>query len=69
MQLISIHSSSQMTHDLQSNPEIILLTQLFAEINIELTKIAEWYRANKIAVNILKTKYIIFCTRGKLIYK
>jgi hypothetical protein len=36
-------------------------------INIEINKIAVWFRANKLAVNINKTKYIIFRMRGKRI--
>ena len=31
----------------------------------EIQKIANWFRANKMAVNISKTKYIIFHGRGK----
>jgi hypothetical protein len=33
--------------------------------NEEINKIAIWFRANKLAVNISKTKYIIFKTRNK----
>jgi hypothetical protein len=33
--------------------------------NSELKKIALWFRANKMAVNIGKTKFIVFHNRGK----
>ena len=35
--------------------------------NAELKKIANWFLANKMAVNTVKTKFIIFRTRGKVI--
>jgi len=35
--------------------------------NAELKKIANWFLANKMAVNTAKTKFIIFRTRGKVI--
>jgi len=41
--------------------------QLIEEENSELKKIANWFRANKMAVNTAKTKFIIFRTRGKVI--
>ena len=41
------------------------LTQLSAFINIELNKMAIWFRANKLAVNKTKTKFIIFRSKGK----
>jgi len=34
-------------------------------VNIELQKMANWFRANKMAVNTAKTKFIIFRTHGK----
>ena len=34
-------------------------------MDIELTNIAEWLNANKLTLNILKTKYMIFCTKQK----
>jgi hypothetical protein len=43
------------------------LPELFNSVNIEIKKIARWFRANKMAVNVGKTKYIIFHTRGKAI--
>jgi hypothetical protein len=41
------------------------LTNLVTYVNDEIKKIARWFRANKMAVNVSKTKYIIFHTRGK----
>jgi hypothetical protein len=35
--------------------------------NTELQKIVAWFRANKMAVNVSKTKYIFFKNRGKKI--
>ena len=43
------------------------LDELVLFVNQELQKIATWFRANKMAVNTSKTKYIIFRTRGKQI--
>ena len=43
------------------------LPELISFINIELQKLANWFRSNKMAVNISKTKYIIFRTKGKKI--
>ena len=33
---------------------------LFNEANIELCKLADWFKANKLTLNVSKTKYIIF---------
>jgi hypothetical protein len=41
------------------NPSAIL------HVNAEINKIAIWFRANRLAVNISKTKYIIFRLKGK----
>lgn len=43
------------------------LLELIAYVNAELQKIANWLRANKMALNTGKTKYIIFRTQGKKI--
>ena len=43
------------------------LPQLIKEVNIEVNKMANWFRANKMAVNVSKTKYIIFKPTGKKI--
>ena len=36
-------------------------------MNNELQKIANWLRSNRMAVNVSKTKFILFHTRGKKI--
>jgi hypothetical protein len=41
------------------------LPELIEQCNVELQKMANWFRANKMCVNTGKTKYIIFHTRGK----
>jgi hypothetical protein len=41
------------------------LNELIARVNTEINKIAVWFRANKLAVNISKTKYMIFRMKGK----
>ena len=43
------------------------LNDLIVFVNCELQKLANWFRSNKMAVNISKTKYIIFRTKGKQI--
>jgi hypothetical protein len=43
------------------------LTELSNKINAEINKMAIWFRANKLAVNINKTKYMIFRSKGKKI--
>ena len=37
---------------------------LINEVNVEINKLANWFTANKMAVNVGKTKYIIFKPRG-----
>jgi len=41
------------------------LKDLVSFVNIEMQKIANWFRSNKMAVNTSKTKYIIFRNQGK----
>jgi hypothetical protein len=41
------------------------LKNLISTVNREIHKKAVWFRANKLAVNMSKTKYIIFWMRGK----
>jgi len=41
------------------------LNDLVVNVNTEINKMAVWFRANKLAVNINKTKYIIFRMKGK----
>jgi Reverse transcriptase (RNA-dependent DNA polymerase) len=43
------------------------LNELFTLVNNELSKIAVWFRANKMALNACKTKFILFRTRNKKI--
>jgi hypothetical protein len=43
------------------------LNELITFVNSELQKLAVWFKANKMAVNVKKTQYIIFRTRGKKI--
>jgi hypothetical protein len=43
------------------------LNDLITFVNAELKKLANWFQSNKMAVNISKTKYIIFRTKGKRI--
>jgi hypothetical protein len=41
------------------------LHDLINYVNSELHKLAVWFKANKMAVNVSKTNYMIFHTRGK----
>jgi hypothetical protein len=43
------------------------LQELTEYVNVELQKVANWFRANKMAVNTAKTKFIVFRTQGKKI--
>mgnify|MGYP002654881191 CR=1 FL=1 len=43
------------------------LDTLVSHFNTEIKKIARWFRSNKMAVNVGKTKFIIFHTKGKKI--
>jgi len=43
------------------------LPALIDSTNVELKKMAAWFRANRMAVNTAKTKYIIFHSKGKSI--
>jgi Reverse transcriptase (RNA-dependent DNA polymerase) len=52
------------TAGLSSGPE---LKPLIQKVNAELQKLSVWFRANKMAVNVSKTKYIIFKPKGKTI--
>ena len=40
------------------------LDDLIKEVNVEVNKLANWFKANKMAVNVSKTKYIIFKPKG-----
>jgi len=52
------------TFSLDSHDNLHILA---GKINEEINKMAVWFRANKLAVNINKTKYIIFRMKGKKI--
>jgi Reverse transcriptase (RNA-dependent DNA polymerase) len=52
------------TIGLTSGPE---LHPLINKANLELQKLGMWFRANKMAVNVSKTKFIIFKPKGKKI--
>jgi hypothetical protein len=52
------------TASLSSGPE---LGPLLNKVNNELKKLASWFRANRMAVNVSKTKYMIFKNKGKKI--
>jgi hypothetical protein len=52
------------TFSLESGDDLLALTNL---INSEINKMAIWFHANKLAVNITKTKYMIFRSKGKKI--
>jgi hypothetical protein len=41
------------------------LPQLIDKFNMEIQKLAMWFRANKMCVNTSKTKFIIFHAKGK----
>jgi hypothetical protein len=41
------------------------LNELVKFVNVELKKLANWLRANKMAINISKTNFMIFHTKGK----
>jgi hypothetical protein len=42
-----------------------ILSDVISYVIIELQKMANWFRANKMSVNASKTKYIIFRTQNK----
>jgi len=50
------------TFGLKSDADIF---NLINSINIDINKMAIWFKANKLAVNKTKTKYIIFHSKGK----
>jgi hypothetical protein len=43
------------------------LQELVSYVNLELQKMANWFRSNKMQLNASKTKYIIFRTKNKQI--
>ena len=40
------------------------LKALIRDVNAEIKKLASWFRSNRMAVNVNKTKYIIFKPKG-----
>ena len=40
--------------------------ELMMNLNIDLSTISEWLRANKLTVNVNKTKYVVFGSRHML---
>ena len=41
------------------------LDQLLQSVNLELVKLSIWFKANKLSLNLKKTKSMIFCSRTK----
>jgi len=50
------------TFSLQSGEDLDKLSTI---INAKINEMAVWFRANRLAVNINKTKYMIFHVKGK----
>ena len=42
-----------------------ILTKLGEEMTKEFALISDWLNANKLSLNVLKTKYVVFCSRQK----
>ena len=40
------------------------LNELIVKVNVEIDKLANWFRVNKTTVNVSKTKYVIFKPKG-----
>ena len=40
---------------------------LYQQANKELDKLADWFKANKLTLNISKTKYMIFKNKSKIV--
>jgi hypothetical protein len=49
----------------QSVKEAILTLNLIWKVNTELTKMARWFKANKMAVNVDESKLILFHKKDK----
>jgi len=54
--ILSILFADDTTLQLSSNS----LEVLYSTANTELVKISDWFRANKLTLNVSKTKYILF---------
>ena len=40
---------------------------MYEQANVELDKLADWFKANKLTLNISKTKYMIFNDKSKTV--
>ena len=40
---------------------------LYEQANVELDKLADWFKANKLTLNISKTNYMIFKNKSKVV--
>ena len=43
------------------------LVSLYEQANLELVRLADWFKANKLTLNISKTKYMIFKDKSKIV--
>ena len=43
------------------------IVSLYEQANVELDKLADWFKANKLTLNISKTKYMIFKDKSKTV--
>jgi hypothetical protein len=57
--------SALFADDTTSLAKGLILADVIAYVNCELQKMANWFRANKMCLNVSKTKYIIFRTQNK----
>jgi hypothetical protein len=57
--------SALFADDTTSLAEGPVLQDVIKFVNVELQKMANWFRANKMCLNASKTKYIIFRTQNK----
>src|SRR6218665_2615522 len=66
-----LHSSVKQTHLQALNTSILAshksYDQLFSMVNLELGYVNNWFRANKLSLNVMKTNYILFTSRRKQI--
>ena len=37
------------------------VTALFKKLNLNRAKVSEWFKTNKLSLNVIKAKYTIFC--------
>src|SRR6218665_357042 len=66
-----LHSSVKQTHLQALNTSILAshksYDQLFSMVNLELGYVNNWFRANKLSLNVMKSNYILFTSRHKQI--